>query len=101
MLAILVGVLTTGKGFNARDFPVVLDWDHNGKPFTRYLNFIYEPLKDEADQVEGIMVFAYEVTAQVLARQEVERLARAAEAANITKTQFLANMSHEIRTPLG
>ena len=101
VLAILVGVLTTGKGFNARDFPVVLDWDRNGKPFTRFLNFIYEPLKDEADRVEGIMVFAYEVTAQVLARQEVERLARAAEAANITKTQFLANMSHEIRTPLG
>jgi signal transduction histidine kinase len=34
-------------------------------------------------------------------RQEAEQLARAAEAANITKSQFLANMSHEIRTPLG
>ncbi|MEO5729841.1 MAG: response regulator, partial [Byssovorax sp.] len=101
LLEILVKVFTSGEGFNARDFPVVLDWERNGKTYTRYLNFIYEPLKDEMDRVEGIMVFAYEVTAQVLARQEVERLARAAEAANITKSQFLANMSHEIRTPLG
>jgi len=35
------------------------------------------------------------------ARRQLEQLARAAEAANITKSQFLANMSHEIRTPLG
>jgi signal transduction histidine kinase/PleD family two-component response regulator len=98
---ILAGVVASGQRFSAIDFPYFLDWDSDGKPSTRYLNVIYEPLKGDAGDVEGIMSFAYEVTDQVKARREVEGLARAAEAANITKSQFLANMSHEIRTPLG
>jgi signal transduction histidine kinase len=101
ILIILDEVYASGQRFSAQDFPVVLDWDRDGTPPTRYLNVIYEPLRGEAGRVEGIMSFAYEVTDQVLARREVEGLARAAEAANITKSQFLANMSHEIRTPLG
>jgi signal transduction histidine kinase/DNA-binding response OmpR family regulator len=99
--AILHQVYVSGQRFSAQDFPYFLDWDSDGKPTTRYLNVIYEPLKGDDGRIEGIMSFAYEVTDQVIARREVERLARAAEAANITKSQFLANMSHEIRTPLG
>ena len=34
------------------------------------------------------------------ARARAERAQRAAEAANLAKSQFLANMSHEIRTPM-
>lgn len=36
-----------------------------------------------------------------LQRDELETAKRAAEQANLAKSQFLANMSHEIRTPLG
>jgi signal transduction histidine kinase len=99
--AILNEVFTSGQRFTAVDYPHLFDWNGDGKPSIRYFNVSYEPLRGEADRVEGIMSFAYEVTDQVIARREVERLARAAEAANITKSQFLANMSHEIRTPLG
>jgi signal transduction histidine kinase len=100
-LAILREVFSTGVRFSAVEFDHLFDRDGDGTPRPRYFNLIYEPLKDPADRVEGILSFAYEVTDQVIARREVERLARAAEAANITKSQFLANMSHEIRTPLG
>ncbi|MFS8071184.1 MAG: response regulator, partial [Byssovorax sp.] len=57
VLEILSKVFTSGEGFNAHDFPIVLDWERNGKTYTRYLNFIYEPLKDEAGQIEGVMCF--------------------------------------------
>jgi signal transduction histidine kinase len=41
-----------------------------------------------------------DVTAQVLARREVDAARAEAEEANRAKGQFLANMSHELRTPL-
>ncbi|MCC7459717.1 MAG: hybrid sensor histidine kinase/response regulator, partial [Proteobacteria bacterium] len=47
------------------------------------------------------MVFAYETTDQVIARNELETLAQKTQIASIAKSQFMANMSHEIRTPLG
>lgn len=41
-----------------------------------------------------------DITPLVEQREELARLARSAEEANLAKSQFLANMSHEIRTPL-
>ncbi len=48
---------------------------HEGAPLqNNYYNFIYQARRDEHGQVDGIMVFAYDVTAQVEARKQVEHI---------------------------
>jgi len=40
----------------------------------RYYNFVWQARRDLAGAVDGVLVFAYEVTKQVQARQQVEQL---------------------------
>jgi PAS domain S-box-containing protein len=51
---------------------VHIDKARKGKLVPIYVNFIYQALKDLQGKIEGIMVFAYEVTNQVLARKKIE-----------------------------
>lgn len=72
--AILSRVYTTGERFIGEEYPITLDWDYNGRPYVKYLNFVYAPLRDRSDAVDGILVFAYDVTDQVLARRRLALL---------------------------
>jgi two-component system sensor histidine kinase VicK len=66
LIKILDDVYRTGERFVGKEFPVVLDWHHNGKPFPKFIDFMYEPIPD------GIMVIAYDLSDAVTARMEVE-----------------------------
>jgi signal transduction histidine kinase/ActR/RegA family two-component response regulator len=86
----------------------------SGPEAPRYVSFTAQPLRNASGAVDRLLMFAVNVTPQVLARQEIEatqaaraellegeRAARqAAESANLAKDEFLATVSHELRTPL-
>lgn len=82
-------VFRTGTPYHGREELARLP-DGAGEVFFTY---VYAPIRGVGGGVEGVMVCAFDVTEQILARREAEREARA-------KDEFLATMSHELRTPL-
>ncbi len=62
------------------------------------VNFI--PVKDEHQQLTGMMGVAIDVTSFKKSEEELKSTIEFTEAGAKIKEQFLANMSHEIRTPI-
>jgi PAS domain S-box-containing protein len=69
----------------------------DGQVATHYFNFVYQPLYDAAGAVLGVVDIAVDVTEQVLARQQVERLNQELEARVAERTQQLAAQQRLLR----
>jgi PAS domain S-box-containing protein len=114
-------VYATGEPFLGKEFTARLDRPATGATDTGYFNFTAQPMRSSDGQVEGVMIFAIEITEQVVARQAEARARSAAEEgraerarllvsekaareeaerSNAAKDAFLAIVSHELRNPL-
>ncbi len=90
---LLDGVFTTGEPFVARSRRLLLARPQDGVLEERFFDWVYQPMRDEAGAVDGIVVVAFEVTELASARRE-------AESANRAKDEFMAILGHELRNPL-
>ncbi|MFA5046834.1 MAG: ATP-binding protein, partial [Paludibacter sp.] len=98
-------VYTTGEPYYGFKLPAKIK--RKGKLEDAYYNFVYQPYREADDKISGVTVIAYDVTVQIIAKNELviakeiaEHEKQIAEIAVKAKQQFLSNMSHEIRTPM-
>jgi signal transduction histidine kinase/CheY-like chemotaxis protein len=92
-LELLDRVYATGEPFVGHALPVRLQREPDGPLDERYVDFVYQPIRDANGQVNGIFVEGSDVTARKLVEDELR-------AANRQKDQFLAMLAHELRNPL-
>ena len=86
-------VYASGKPFVGHALPLKLAREPGAPLEQRYLDFIYQPIRDPSGAVVGIFVEGSDVTL----RKQIEDELRAA---NRQKDQFLAMLAHELRNPL-
>jgi PAS domain S-box-containing protein len=67
-------VFTTGEPFVGRDVKIVLQRDPGGIEETRYLDFVYQPIKDEFGNVTSIFVEGLDVTERRATEQALREL---------------------------
>ena len=73
LLELLDGVYRTGLPFIGRARKVMLNRGAGAQPEEVYFDFIYQPMRGIAGEVEGILMHGVDVTEQLLARREIEK----------------------------
>jgi PAS domain S-box-containing protein len=66
---LLDNVFATGKAFVGRNVEIVLQGSTDGLPATRYLDFVYQPIKDPVGNVTSIFVEGSDVTERHLSEE--------------------------------
>lgn len=90
-------VYTTGEPFVGIAVPAMLHDAALGQTRQYYVDFIYQPLFDEHQQVQGILAFILDVTDRALARQQAEESQRQVQALN----KELADINTELTATNG
>ncbi|WP_256011658.1 PAS domain-containing sensor histidine kinase [Desertivirga xinjiangensis] len=72
LMEILSSVYLRGETFEGKEVLTQLARHENSQPEEIYWNFIYKPRYNSDEIIDGILVFAYEVTEQVKARKQAE-----------------------------
>jgi signal transduction histidine kinase len=114
-------VYQTGRTHEAQESHIPFARPDDAVVEDRYFNFIQQPRYSEQGRIDGVVVFAFEVTEQVQARQQVQRLNEQLAASNaalqasnqelsytnqrLTHTNtdldtFVYTASHDLKSPI-
>ena len=97
----LDNVYRTGNSFEANEASIVLF--RHGKFETVYQNFVYQPYRDANGDILGVLAISIDVTAQVLARQQIEEVVKerteSLRRTNAELSQFAYITSHDLQEP--
>lgn len=93
-------VYATGESLFEREVHLTRRQRGGAEPQDAVFDLVYQPLRDGAGKVEGVMIVAMEVTEMVAARERSERLVKELHNAVRTREDLLAIVSHDLRTPL-
>ncbi|TCS38330.1 PAS domain S-box-containing protein [Paucimonas lemoignei] len=99
-IALLDHVYTTGQTYVGHAMPVELQREPNGPLEKRFLDFVYQPIRDARGVVTGIFAEGSDVTERKQAEEELRQLAADLSKANQRQSEFLATLAHELRNPL-
>jgi PAS domain-containing protein len=106
-LVLLDDVYRSGKAYSATSAKFEIQALPGGPTVERFVDFVYQPIKDQLGEVTGIFVVGADVTdrarADAALRESEFRLRETAEklrAADAAKDEFLATLAHELRNPL-
>ncbi len=86
-------VYKTGKTYVGNEICVPLVSEIGGPPDDHYFNFIYQAIRDEKDNITGVLSFKYDITELVLARKRLEQTSKELLALN----EGLAHANEEIQ----
>lgn len=93
-------VYVTGEPFVGHALPIKLQREPNGPLAERFVDFVYQPIRDARGAVTGIFAEGNDVTERKQAEQELRQLAADLSQANQRQSEFLATLADELRNPL-
>lgn len=95
-LALLDRVYQTGEPFTGNALPIEVIKEGDSEATLYFLNFVLQPLRDTDGTLSGIFVHGVDVSEEVRSRQDVERLASAAEQGRAKLEAVLSNMNEAL-----
>lgn len=98
LLSPLERVVESGETVIGSEMPLLADRGNGFEP--RIFTFVYQPMIVTDAEVEGIVLFGFDITEEVEARRALEVVAEHLREADRAKDEFIAIISHELRTPM-
>ncbi|SNC77557.1 PAS domain S-box-containing protein [Hymenobacter gelipurpurascens] len=90
-------VYRTGEPFYGTELETWVDFAGTGQPQCRYFNVFFQALRDANGHVDGVLNFAYDVTEQVEARQQLVQLNQELESRVQSRTLELQESESRFR----